>query len=190
VCLKLHSNIPMMLTDNTDVEGQKANGIVCFLDHVLFKPSILEDDINIINVDGYWVRSIAASKVKSLVCHFENSCKTFEVEAVATNCVVQYPMELLPGKIMEKQVNMRVNVFPLLVNHATTGHKLQGKTKKRLLVSSWSYQRNWPYVAISCVKTHDGLFLREPLDPTKDYSFDSRLERMMKKMRTKAPLDP
>jgi len=190
VCLKLHSNIPLMLTDNTDVENQKANGTVCFLEHVKFKPGVSEDDIDVINVDGYWVRSIVASKVKNLVCRFENSSKTFEVDAASTNCVVQYPMELLPGRIVERQVNMRANVFPLLVNHATTGHKLQGKTKKRLLVSSWSYQRNWPYVAISRVRTHDGLFLREPLDPTKDYSFDSRLERMMKKMRTKAPLDP
>ena len=76
------------------------------------------------------------------------------------------------------------------MNHATTGHKLQGKTKESLFVSSWSYARNWPYVAISRVRTHDGLFLREPLNPNADYSYDSRLTRMMEKMKLKAPKDP
>jgi hypothetical protein len=87
-------------------------------------------------------------------------------------------------------VNLKVNVFPVLVNHAMTGHKLQGKTKQNLIVSSWSYSRNWPYVAISRVRTHRGLFLREPLDPSKDYSYDSRLRRMMAKMTKKTPLEP
>jgi hypothetical protein len=189
-CLKLHNNIPMMLTDNMDVPNQKANGTLCFLDKVILKAGVSEDDIDIINVDGYFVQSVVASKVKCLVCRFEDSMKTFEVEPKTANCVAQYPMELLPGMVTLQKINITANVFPLLVNHATTGHKLQGKTKQSLFVSSWSYARNWPYVAISRVRTHLGLFLREPLDPSKDYSYDSRLKRMMDKMRKKAPLDP
>jgi hypothetical protein len=160
------------------------------LDKVILKAGVSEDDIDIINVDGYFVRSIVASKVKCLVCKFEDSRKTFEVEAKTANCVAQYPMELLPGMVTLQKINITANVFPLLVNHATTGHKLQGKTKQSLFVSSWSYARNWPYVAISRVRTHLGLFLREPLNPSKDYAYDSRLKRMMDKMKKKAPLDP
>jgi hypothetical protein len=29
----------------------------------------------------------------------ENSNRTFEVEATDTNCVAEYPMELLPGQV-------------------------------------------------------------------------------------------
>jgi hypothetical protein len=164
-----------MLTDNTDVANQKAKGTVRYLESVKLKPGFDESDLDIINVDGYWVRSVCASKVKSLVCKHENSNKTFEVEATDTNCMAKYPMELLPGKYVERCIDLKVNVFPVLVNHATTGHKLQGKTKSSPIVSSWSYAMNWPYVALSRVRTHGGLFLREPLDPKQDYSYDSHL---------------
>jgi hypothetical protein len=157
-CLKLHAGVPLMLTDNTDVTSQKANGTVGYLQSVKFKPGYDESDIAIINIDGYWVRAVYTSKVAALVCKHENGHNTFEVEARDVNCVAEYPMELLPGKVTVRDVNLKVNVFPVLVNHATTGHKLQGKTKQNLIVSSWSYSRNWPYVAISRVRTHLGLF--------------------------------
>jgi hypothetical protein len=128
--------------------------------------------------------------VACLVCKHENSNRTFEVEATDTNCVAEYPMELLPGQVTWRHIDLKVNVFPVLVNHATTGHKLQGKTKENLIVSSWQYSVNWPYVALSRVRTHKGLFLREPLNRMKDYKYDDRLRRMMDKMRKKAPLDP
>jgi hypothetical protein len=189
-CLKLHSNAPVMLTNNTDVENQQANGTVGHLQTVKLKPEFGEDDIDIVNVDGYYVRAVYASKVACLVCKHENSNRTFEVEATDTNCVAEYPMELLPGQVTWQHIDLKVNVFPVLVNHATTGHKLQGKTKENLIVSSWQYSVNWPYVALSRVRTHKGLFLWEPLNHMKDYKYDDCLWRMMDKMRKKAPLDP
>jgi hypothetical protein len=38
-CLKLHSNIPLMLTDNTGVGNQKANGTIGCLQSVKLKPA-------------------------------------------------------------------------------------------------------------------------------------------------------
>jgi hypothetical protein len=59
--------------------------------------------------------------------------------------------------------------------HATTGHKLQGKTVKSLVIAEWSKVKNWAYVVLSCVKTLSGLFLMSPIPedidcgPAKDY---------------------
>jgi hypothetical protein len=47
-----------MLTDNTGVGNQKANGTIGCLQSVKFKPSLDKNDIDIINVDGYWVRAL------------------------------------------------------------------------------------------------------------------------------------
>jgi hypothetical protein len=45
------------------------------------------------------------------------------------------------------------------LNDATTGHKLQGMTKKQLIILSWSYAFGWVYTCLSRVRTRDGLFL-------------------------------
>jgi hypothetical protein len=189
-CLKLHAGVLLMLTNNTDVANQKANRTVGYLQMVKLKPSFGESDIDIINMDGYRARVVYALKVASLVCKHENGTKTFEVQARDVNCVADYPMELLPGRIISQCIDLKANVFPVLINHATTGHKLQGKTIWNLIVSSWSNSKNWPYVAISHVRIHNSLFLCKPLNPSKDYSYDNCLKTMMEKMKKKAPLDP
>jgi hypothetical protein len=53
--------------------------------------------------------------------------------------------------------------LPIIVNVATTGHKLQGTGVDKLFVHAWHYKQNWPYVIMSRVKTLDGLYLRMPL---------------------------
>jgi hypothetical protein len=62
------------------------------------------------------------------------------------------------------------------MDHATTGHKLQGKTLKSLVIAEWSARvKNWASVVLSCVKTLSGLFLMSPIledinfGPAKDY---------------------
>ena len=55
---------------------------------------------------------------------------------------------------------VKITQFGVNSNIATTGHKLQGMTKNKLVVSSWMYLvRNWVYVVLSCVQTLDGLYL-------------------------------
>jgi hypothetical protein len=117
---------------------------------VKLKSGFSESDIDIINVDIDRVRAVYAWMVAALVCKHENGNNSFEVEAWDINCVAEYPMELLPGRITPWKIDLKANVFPVQVNHAMTGHKLQGKTKWNLIVSLWSYSRNWPYIAISC----------------------------------------
>jgi hypothetical protein len=64
---------------------------------------------------------------------------------------------------MEKS---RIVQFPINNDLATTGHKLQGMTKKFLIVSSINYNTiNWIYVVLSIGTSLDGLFLMQPLKP-------------------------
>ena len=53
--------------------------------------------------------------------------------------------------------------LPVNMNDATTGHKLQGMSKDKLIVVSWSFISNWIYVVISRVRTLKGLFLLKPI---------------------------
>ena len=48
------------------------------------------------------------------------------------------------------------------MNDATTGHKLQGMSKDKLIVVSWSFIANWIYVVLSRERTLKGLFFLKP----------------------------
>jgi hypothetical protein len=73
---------------------------------------------------------------------------------------------------------MAANQIPIVVNNATTGHKLQGSTREDIFINCFSYAKNWPYVLLSRVKTRKGLYLRHRLDESKDYLLDAKLLRM------------
>jgi hypothetical protein len=89
----------------------------------------------------------------------------------------------IQGQITNFQVLSKVtypNQYELqylavIVNHATTGHKLQGKTLKSLVITEWSSVKDWASVVLSCVKRLSGLFLMssipEDIDfgPAEDY---------------------
>ena len=49
------------------------------------------------------------------------------------------------------------------MNDATTGHKLEGMSKDKLIVVAWTFVPNWIYVVLSCVRTFNGLFLLKPM---------------------------
>jgi len=157
--LKLTTLVPLMYTENDDVPNGIANGTLCHLLKVVLHPHVTENDFKFINVDGYYVRTIDASNVDYLLCKFADSDRTFRVEANLVACKISMPIELIPGEKTKKVVRAMVNRFPLLINHATTGHKLQGQTKPSLYISEWHYGANWPYVVLSRVKTLKGLFL-------------------------------
>ena len=64
-------------------------------------------------------------------------------------------------QIVLKGVNM--TQLPINMNNATTGHKLQGMSKDKLIVESWSFISNWIHVVLSRVRTLEGLFILKPL---------------------------
>jgi hypothetical protein len=87
-----------------------------------------------------------------------------------------------------KTIEMRAIQIPLVVNNATTGHKLQGCGVDSLFVHNWSYVTNWVYVMLSRVKTYNGLFARKLLneDITK-YAVPESLKKMIRKFTPFAP---
>lgn len=128
--------------------------------------------------------------MESLECRYaDGSDRTFHVYADVQPCKTNMPIELFPGETTRKWVRAKINRFPVLVNHATTGHKLQGQTKLSMFVSIFHYAKNWPYVVLGRVTSLRGLFLCEPLDPSKDYSMDSRAKTMIRRFERLCPAD-
>jgi hypothetical protein len=81
---------------------------------------------------------------------------------------VKYPISEFRVKA-HVQTNIKLQHLPVIVNHATTGHKLQGKTVKSLVIAEWSKVKNWAYVVLSRVKTLSGLFLMSPIPEDIDF---------------------
>jgi hypothetical protein len=186
--LKLYTNIPLMYTENTDVANGEANGMLCYLVKVHLDKETTEEDFKLMNIDGVWVRTIDASKVDYLLCRFAGTDKEFKVRSQLNQCSINMPIELMAGIKKKHPLNATINRFPVLTNHATAGHKLQGQTKEALFISTWFYGTNWPYVVLSRVKRLSGLFLCTSIDPHHDFSLDSGLVRMLAHMKQKEPL--
>ena len=55
--------------------------------------------------------------------------------------------------------NVIMHQLPINANIATTGHKLQGMSKKIIVVTEWGTFTNWVYVVLSRVTTLQGLFI-------------------------------
>jgi hypothetical protein len=56
------------------------------------------------NIDGYFVRTIDATKVNYLLCKIHGSARTFEVRANTVSCKMDLPFELTSGKKIRKIV--------------------------------------------------------------------------------------
>ena len=83
---------------------------------------------------------------------------------------------------------MKATQFQIIVNNATTGHKLQGSGVENLFVHNWYYVTNWVYVILSRVKTRSGLFLRNKLDNSlSKYSVPKKLTTMISKLKDNTP---
>jgi hypothetical protein len=68
------------------------------------------------------------------------------------------------GANQQKLSGVGILQLPLMMNDATTGHKLQGMSKNKLVVVSWNMgTANWVYVVLSRVRTLNGLYLLKPL---------------------------
>ena len=97
-----------------------------------------------------------------------NTNKQLKVYAQSNQSTINFSITIIPGFIPGNRKHPLVavmNCFPVLPNHATTGHKeLQGQTKENLLFNAWFYGKNWPYIVLACVKQLLGLFLWTPIN--------------------------
>jgi PIF1-like helicase len=188
--LKLYYHIPLMLVSNEDVPNGHANGTRVLLEAVVLNEgSILETA----SFDGYKCHVVGASSVKHLVCSLAgNPSKMFIIQAKKLNCKVRatIPRNEINDIPLKVSVNfaMTITQFPVLVNCATTGHKLQGQTKDTLFIMVWSAVRNWNYVALSRVRTRKGLYLFSPLPANTSFAIHDDLQTMYATLRVQSPL--
>ena len=85
-------------------------------------------------------------------------------------------------------IRMKAVQLPMIINNATTGHKLQGSGVDNIFVHTWNYSTNWAYVVLSRVKTKSGLFMRRPLSrDLRKYAVPKALLRMLHHFRRFSP---
>jgi hypothetical protein len=97
----------------------------------------------------------------------KTSYVTFHLDSLKRNC---------NGSCKHRtRVRAKLKQFPIILNDATTGYKLQGSTKNQIILQSIDYQTSgWLYTALSRVRRLKGLFLCEKIN---FQSFASRYER-------------
>ena len=198
--LTLHKRGPLMYTLNTDVPNGLANGTLMSLVSVMLKRGA-HQHIERINVDGSWVRDIDCEHVDHLVVELtaekERQQKTNPSSPSPTAKIfpqqhtvsVHMPFEIIQGEVMKSWASIKMQQFSVLVNHATTVHKLQGQTVTHLYVSNLNYTRNWIYVALSRVKTRRGLYLRSRIDRHRNLRPHSDLKRMLNHFKSLSPVN-
>jgi hypothetical protein len=185
--LKLYHHIPLMLVSNVDVPNGHAKGTRVLLEGVVLKERVVPGTVSI---DGLQCPLVDASSVEHLVCSLVDSReKLFHIQPKTFLCTVKAPVPKQFGGCtgVSVQFSASLTQFPLLVNNATTGHKLQGQSKENLVISVWSKKRNWNYVALSRVKTRMGLYLVTPLPYNADFSMTNDLRQMLDTLQRKQP---
>jgi len=190
--LKLYENCPVLLAENANVRKGLANGT-----RALVKKIVLKDgkEPSFVAYGNHIVQGVVASQVDHILCQhkkprkdgedlFKVKCRDFTFEAI-----LPIPSTLALSLDDAETVRMKASQFPLLLNNATTGHKLQGATIDRIFVHCWKYKKNWPYVVLSRVKTLSGLYLRHKLSNNpKKYEVPKGYKKMMHDMSQRRPL--
>lgn len=90
--------------------------------------------------------------------------KTQTVKIQPSKSTAKITVDLLDCGTAEIIKGVKILQFPLNMNDATTGHKLQGMSKNKLVIVDWDLKfANWIYVVLSRVRTLQGLYLLKPL---------------------------
>jgi hypothetical protein len=180
-----------MLPCNTDVKKGQANGTQATFQKVVLKPG---EATRQILLDGTIpVMAVRASQVSHVVLQHSNDRiqpRTFSLKPkkYSLKAKILKPRALQVGGIQHEVLQMKATQIPVLINNATTGHKLQGSGVDSLFVHNWSYVTNWVYVMLSRVRTRAGLFCRKELSKDlRKYAVPEALKRMLQHFQTKAP---
>jgi hypothetical protein len=171
--LKLYDGCEVMLTENTDVISGLANGTQAIVQKVVVNP---EAEMFYVKIeDNIRVRAVYASDIEYIQLRHKNTNimpPTFQIKPKQTSFQAFLPIPNFPHERQNKSkkdtIPMQATQIPIVVNNATTGHKLQGTSVTSLFVHSWYYGKNWPYVVLSRVQKLSGLYLRTKI--SKDLS--------------------
>jgi PIF1-like helicase len=183
--LKIYIGCDVILTENIDVVNGLANGTRATVESVFLNAG---SNYKTIKLEcGKIVRAVYASdvdyillkhkdqKVENQMFQVKSKIVTFKASLAKQTANLSFETFLKDNKLL-----MKAKQFPIIVNNATTGHKLQGVGVDKLFVHAWHYKRNWPYVVLSRVKQFAGLFLRTPLDTNvRRYKMPKDLDSMI-----------
>ena len=178
--LKLYHGCPVMLTENMDVTNYLANGTQATIEKIVLHSGVKPFFI-LVDHSQIPVKAVFASQIKHVMLSLPNGKTTNLSAKKFSNFTVQFESQIIGKKAYRR---MTANQLPFVVINCSTGHKLLGSTTDNIFINAFSYQTNWPYVAMSRVRTLNGLFLREPLKNIPDkYTVDHDLLRMTKLFR-------
>ena len=182
--LKLFHGCHVMTSENTDVENGIANGTTAQFEQLVLQEKA---EPHKIRINGYYVWAVHVDEVDYIRLRWTEDSTfqgTFCVSPKNQTCKTSAKC---PGETKPKEIRAIIRQFPISVNHATTGHKLQGKTLKGLLIAEWpkKHLKNWIYVVLSRVKKIDDLFLLHPIPDGEDDYPDPRLTDMLTRLRIK-----
>lgn len=179
--LCLFSGCHVMGTENTNVKTGIANGTTATFVKAVIKPGKAPSPCK---VSGFWVLAISIEDIECLVlqwhdCRFKG---TFKVWPQTKKWKVSFPIEEF-GEKLRMKASMELTQFNININHATTGHKLQGKSLDQLVIAEWSKRKNWAYVVLSRVRKLTGLYLMHPLPNDIDFTPNQQYLEMMDRLR-------
>ena len=178
--LKLYKDRPLCINQNIDVVNCIANGAMCKFKGIILDDKENESCFERILIDGYYVNCVDAKFVKFVVVemmdgnHDESNPNIVHLSLKKNiRARVKFPIPF-DGPIhrMTRRIWRRIKFdqFPLNVANARTVHKLQGRSIRNLVISTWNYRGNWVYVVLSRCSTLNGIFLRKTLSSTKPMS--------------------
>jgi hypothetical protein len=137
--------------------------------------------------------AVRATQVSHIVLQHSNDRiqpRTFSLKPkkYSLKAKILKPRALQVGGSNHEVLQMKATQLPVLINNATTGHKLQGSGVDSLFVHNWSYVTNWVYVMLSRVRTHAGLFCRKELSKDlQKYAVPKALKQMLQNLPAAAP---
>jgi hypothetical protein len=188
---KIYIGCNIMLTENIDVISGIPNGTQATIEKVILKEG--HDYTNVLIDNNISIRMVYASDVNYIKCKHSNSNiiqSIFTIKPKMNNFKVKIslPQHLENMHNIAQTYTMRAMQIPIIINNATTGHKLQGSRVEKLFVHSWHYRKNWPYVVLSRVKQFSGLYLRKKLDSNLNkYKLPKDLTTMSNYFKNQAP---
>jgi hypothetical protein len=189
--LRLYRGCNVMLPTNSNVANGQANGTQTTFVKLVLKPG---EHTETVMLDGNVpVAAVLASQVSYIVLQHTNDRirpATFSLkpkQQTFTAKILKPRLLQIRGDEREK-LAMKATQVPVVINNATTGHRLQGSGVDTLFVHNWSYVQNWVYVMLSCVRKRSGLFCRMKLskDLTK-YAVPESLQKMLQHFSCKTP---
>ena len=130
-------------------------------------------------------------QLATMTTKLQNDLKRIRFKMKAENFSPNVSVKSHPMAPRKLEFTCRMTQFPINLNDATTGHKLQGMSKDVVIITSWpkgglsALFKNWEYVVLSRVRTLEGLYLFEPIDLEKSFKPSREYQRYLLKAKEK-----